>query len=368
MKTAIVSGAFYPHNSPRSFRTAELAKELARQGHQVTVYIPQNHYDYCDLKERYGIDIQFIDIKQQEGLDIKGNKISILIKRVLNRISGTYLGYPFIQYVWLLPRVFAESKGFDLLISIAVPHQIHWGVAKSFKKNAQLARIWIADCGDPFMLCKTDTFKKPFYFKAFEKSFCRRANFITVPIESAKTGYYPEFWHKIHVIPQGFDFTKIRKADQYIPNEVVTFIYAGGFIPGFRDPRPVLNFLIQQEIDFRFYVYTNQFHLLTDYLPVLKEKMVVNDYIDREELIYRMSSCDFVLNLENGTSVQMPSKLIDYALSGRPILSIVTQHVDTEKFLQFLQRDYTRQYMVNNLEDYNIKNVAMKFLELTNFY
>ena len=31
-KILVVSSAFYPENSPRSFRTTELVKELARQG------------------------------------------------------------------------------------------------------------------------------------------------------------------------------------------------------------------------------------------------------------------------------------------------------------------------------------------------
>ncbi|MBK7525412.1 MAG: hypothetical protein IPI53_15025 [Saprospiraceae bacterium] len=37
MKVLIISGDFYPVNSPRSFRTTELAKELSRQGNEVTL-------------------------------------------------------------------------------------------------------------------------------------------------------------------------------------------------------------------------------------------------------------------------------------------------------------------------------------------
>jgi len=36
-KILIVSNAFYPEISPRSFRTTELAKELSRQGHKDTL-------------------------------------------------------------------------------------------------------------------------------------------------------------------------------------------------------------------------------------------------------------------------------------------------------------------------------------------
>lgn len=36
-KILIVTNGYYPKNSPRSFRATEFAKELHRQGHQVTV-------------------------------------------------------------------------------------------------------------------------------------------------------------------------------------------------------------------------------------------------------------------------------------------------------------------------------------------
>ena len=364
MKILIVSGSFFPQYFPRSFRTTELAKELAVQNHHVTVFIPHTNYDYSSFMSEHNIDIKFVDIKQEKRVELKGNILANLLIRALKRFKNTYLGYPSIQYVWKLPKLFSKMEGYNLLISIAVPHPIHWGVEKSLRKNPRLAETWIADCGDPFMLCQTDTFKKPFYFKSFEKKFCRRANFITIPIETGKTGYYPEFRQKIHIIPQGFYFTTIRKVEKYVPNEVVTFAYAGSFIPGFRDPRPILDFLMEQPIDFRFFVYTNQSNLLENHKRMLGEKLLVYDYIDREELIYRMSSYDFVLNIENGTLVQIPSKLIDYALSGRPVLSIHSLHIDTEKFAQFLNRDYTQQYMINNIDDYDIKNVAKKFVDL----
>ena len=48
-KVLIVCCWFYPVNSPRAFRAAELAKELAFQGHDVTVLTPKNeeiHNEY----------------------------------------------------------------------------------------------------------------------------------------------------------------------------------------------------------------------------------------------------------------------------------------------------------------------------------
>jgi hypothetical protein len=67
---------------------------------------------------------------------------------------------------------YAES-GYDLLISIAAPHSIHWGIAWARKDGSPIAGIWIADCGDPFMGKENDTFRPPFYFRYLEKWFCQ---------------------------------------------------------------------------------------------------------------------------------------------------------------------------------------------------
>ena len=57
----IISQTFYPENSPRSFRTTELAKELARQGHYVTVLLPfgMNIPAIHEWAEEHGVQFQF---------------------------------------------------------------------------------------------------------------------------------------------------------------------------------------------------------------------------------------------------------------------------------------------------------------------
>src|SRR5699024_6823793 len=143
-----------------------------------------------------------------------------------------------------LKRKKKDKEYYDLLISIAVPHTIHWGVAAIWKKHNNLAKTWFADCGDPFMGQENDIFKYPFYFKYSEKWFCRKADYITVPTEASIKAYYSEFHHKIRIIPQGFKFEDIHVEENTYANPVPTFAYAGGFIPGRRDPTEFLNFLI----------------------------------------------------------------------------------------------------------------------------
>jgi len=368
MKVLIVSGYFHPQNNPRSYRTTELAKELARRGHDVKVYIPSINYDY----EAWGKSYRTLEICQCEAqtwkdVKIHGSGLKYWMRRIMKRILVQFFEYPSIQWYCRMPQILRHEKGYDMLISIAVPHTIHWGIARCIRRGMKPAKTWVADCGDPYMGCGTASFKPPFYFSFFEKSFCRRADYITIPIASAKAGYYPQFQDKMRVIPQAFSFDEAKIIDRYTPCEPVTFGYAGSFVMGERDPRPVLEYLSKIDLDFRFVVYTNQRDFFKDFLPVMGDKLVLKDYLPRNELLYELSKMDFLLNLEYKKPVQRPSKLIDYAFTRRPILSIYSQSFDSLKVNGFLHRDYSQRLMIDNLDDYHIKNVAEKFINLTNY-
>ena len=365
MKILIVSCAFMPSNSPRAFRTTELAKQLARLGNDVDVYIPQNNYDYTNFNKEYpSVKIKYIDINFSM-LNTGGNKIKGTIAYILNRLAGIFLQLPDIKFYTKLPKIFENTNGYDAMITIAVPHPIHWGMANAIKKNPNIAKKWIADCGDPFMLCKTTKPANPFYFKYFEKSWCRRCDYISVPTEGSRSGYYQEFSDKIRVIPQGFNFQETQ-ADKigYEPNKVITFCYSGSFILNKRDIRPILNLLSILNIDFNFHVYTKQEYMLEEYKDKLKGKLFIHSYIPRKELFEVLCKSDFLLNLENGTGIQTPSKLIDYALSKRPILSLDSNNLDIEKFKDFLNRDYSKRMIIEDISQYDIRKVANQFLEL----
>ncbi len=88
--------------------------------------------------------------------------------------------------------------------------------------------------------------------------------------------------------------------------------------------------------------------------------------IARSEILKQLSRFDFLINILNDGSVQSPSKLIDYTLSQRPILNISTKPTESqiEIFNEFIGGCYEKQYKVPNIEDYNIKNVCKKFIDL----
>lgn len=362
-KILIVSAAFFPQNSPRAFRTTELACELARQGHRVVVYIPEMGYDYLGYAKENNLEVRSLGKIRFKEIQLKGKGFVLFIRRLLRRSLGMLFEYPQIELMFKVFHSLKNEKGYDLLISIAVPYPIHWGVALINPKKKGIANTWVADCGDPYMGHTTDTFKKIFYFKYIEKWFCRKADYITIPFEGARSGYYPEFQDKIRIIPQGFRLEGLDLPEYKKNGNCPTFAYAGGFIPGKRDPRAMLDFLVNCQKDFRFIVYTSSVGILQPYKDKLKGKLIIRKYIPRDELLKVLSQLDFLVNFDNNTKSQLPSKLIDYAIIGRPVFN-VTLNTDFNVLGNFLDGNYAKQMKLESAKNYDIKLVATKFITL----
>lgn len=370
-KILIVSKVFFPENSPRANRTTELAKEFSRQGYDVTVCIPD--LMTTDLNENPEFsNIKFVSLGKSKYQKVSGKSI---LGRFLVRFSKMIFEYPDIQLVNMISKTLKKLNGYDLLISIAVPHPIHWGVNKAIKQNKLLTKCWIADCGDPYMGCRTDSFKKLFYFKYIEKAWCKVCNYIAIPHEAMIVDYYSEFESKIKVIPQGFNLDEYT-FDTYLPNKIPTFAYAGVLSEKFRNPLPLINYLNSLNIDFKFIVYTKS-TLLDNFKNDANKKIEIRSYIPRAELLNDLSKMDFLINFEN-CSIQKslnktvendiiystPSKIIDYSIVNRPVLS-VSNELNFAVINQFLSGDYSNKQILPDLSRFDIKNIVNQFLNLT---
>ena len=361
MKILIITRNIYPMQSPRAFRATELAKELVRQGHSVTVYALLGEYDYSVFQRETGIVVKPLGKSKWGNIDSTGGYVRNVFTAIGNRTIKRLLYFPFIELASMTKKVIKrEWRNYDLLITIAFPHSIHWGAAFAKGSKQEFIR-WISDCGDPFMGDKMN--RVPWYFKYIEKYWCKRTDYITVPIEGAIKAYYPEFRDKIRVVPQGFDFSTV-KTIAYEGNDVPTFAFAGKVYPGTRDPKAFLEFLSHIKRDFRFIVYSNTKGFFEQFKPVLGEKLIINGYIPREDLLGILSKMDFLVNIVNASDTQSPSKLIDYALVKRPILDITSSFAEQDVFYSFLNGDYERRHAEIDISQYDICTIAKKFVDL----
>jgi glycosyltransferase involved in cell wall biosynthesis len=359
-KICIISASFFPELSPRAHRTTELAKELSAQGHDLTVYIPFKGEDYLTFAKEQRINLVNLGNLNWQDIELKGGKIRLFVRRVMRRLLHQVMEWPDIELMFKVNKAFRNDIYYDLIISVAVPYPVHWGVALAGKS---LHGCWIADCGDPYMGDTTDSFRKMFYFRYIEKWFCRKADYLTVPFEGARAAYYPEFHDKIRIIPQGFKIEDLILPAYHKTTNYPVFAYAGGFIAGKRDPRPMLEFLASYTSDFRFFIYTSQPEFLREAKIRLGDKLQIKSYIPRNELLIILSGMDFLVNLDNNVPTQLPSKLIDYAIAGRPVLNI-RNDTDLPILAQFMEGDYSGKMLFDPITSYDIRNVARAFVNL----
>lgn len=364
----IVGRTFYPEQSPRSFRTSELATELARQGHQVDVLLPQSLQEKIASDFNNSVGLTFMYYGPLKWKSFERSKISWIgdWKRKFGRMLFLLFEYPNIEIYFKLPQKLKTLKGYDVMISIAVPHENHWAIAKVRTSSHPIAKTWIADCGDPFVMNVTETIAPPFYFNFLENSFLKKADFVTVPTENSVVGYNRKYHNKFRVIPQGFNFDEVKIANVEPDYSEPTFAYAGNVSPiGIRSLHPFIKSLKEMGQPFVFHVFgANAKAVLKDQVKEYESQFILHNAIPRNELLFKLSEMDFLVNLDNGTHLNTPSKLIDYALAQRPILNIDPIKPNSEKIVKFLNGDYTEALVVNNIEAYNITNVANNFLKL----
>lgn len=359
MKILIVSQYFPPYNTPRAFRTFELAKELAKEGHCVTVYSLIGKQDITAIEKKYGFSIKDLGPSRFGNVDSTGYWNKNIIYRACSHIFSKY-EFPSFELSFLIKKRIKNVEEYDAIISIAWPFWIHFGIGL-LKKNSSIFPIWISDCGDPFT--GNPFIKYPRFFKRIEKWWAEKTDFITVPLVEAKQAYFPECQEKIRVIPQGFDFSSVQLS-QYCAHSVPVFVYAGSFYEGVRDPRNLLDYLTIVPKQFIFKVYTNEPEKLSNYVKLLGDKLIISKYIKREQLLLELSSADFLINIKNIGTVQSPSKLIDYTLANRPILTLTSsfEEEDRLKFMSFLEGNYSSQDQRLDISSYDIKNVANNFV------
>lgn len=363
----IVTRSFYPQYSPRAHRATELAKEFSLLGHNVTILTPKTSVHF-EFEKKYNLVIEDLGQLKFKDIQLIGDGVFFNLRRFIRRLLNLFFEYPDIQLVWMIKnKLLKNQRMFDLVLSIATPFPIHWGVAKALRQKNNISKIWIADCGDPYMKSDADTFPKMFYFNYCENMFLKKATFISVPFEEMKYKFNQKYINKFVTIPQGFKMENL-KLPQYHQNEIPTFIYAGTVIPGKRDPFSLIEFLLNHKINFQFILYSKEKHHFNKFLNIIGKKIIFKDPIQRNQLIVELSKADFLVNVDmdnyNGVLRAVPTKLIDYYISGRPILSYEQSNLPQETVLKFIKGDYSDAYIDKNIDRYKIEKVALKFLSL----
>jgi len=293
--------------------------------------------------------------------------------KIIYDLTWKKLYWPESTCLWFF---FARSKAlnltkefsFDAIISTSTPYTGHL-VGKTIKQaNPNIP--WTVDIGDPFSLGEP-AWNNVFLYSRLnyrsEAEVLNLADSIVFTVETCKKAYtklYPGIEDKVTVIPPLFSGvtssnkikTKFRKGR--------LLVFAGSLYKGIRNPTYLLKLLsgvfeLAPETEVHFYGRINDCaSLFEPYLLKYPKNIFIHGLVDRRAAADAMDKADILINIANRTLFQLPSKLVDYMASGKPILNIIS--IEDDNSVLFLS-SYVRTVNFMECPSENINHNIEKF-------
>jgi glycosyltransferase involved in cell wall biosynthesis len=222
------------------------------------------------------------------------------------------------------------------VVSVSEPFTGHL-VGLDLRERLPEAR-WLVDLGDPFsFLERTPTNNRALYRRlnaAVEREVFRRADaaaVTTVPTRDIYRKLFPESAAKVHVVPPlAPDLDALPPHPPVFSGDRVRLVYSGTLLRAIRSPEFLLRlFETLQRTRFAGRV---ELHFLGNvgdcrecfepYRGWIGRGIFLHGKVSREHAVQAMREAAVLVNLGNDTSFQLPSKVLEYAALGKPVLNL----------------------------------------------
>jgi len=414
MNILIITNAYTPIISARAFRWSAIAEIWAQQGHHIDVVccwhtgLPRN--DTIKgvnvfrvggrLSERLRGKLEsskkhLATVKKDKNKNTNNNAYSslfaILIRMLkrLHDITWKKIYWPDYACIWFFQAFRCANKlcshsRYDAIISVSIPFTCHL-IGLRLEKNLN-GVPWLVDVGDPFCFMDTTPVNNHMLYKRLnyraEKQVFQSAKWITVTNDKTANLYktiFPESSNKIKVIPPLFDDRiKIRKnGTKLFDKHKINLSYIGNFYKVTREPddlllllRSILNQFphFKQRLLFHIFGNTGGFEKEFEKYSDLSENVILHGSVSKDTVLRVINETDFLINIGNKTNYQIPSKIVEYAASGKPIINICSMYDDSSLlFLKdypliknfFINRKYTSE-TIDEISQFINENINHK--------
>tara|TARA_B100001173_G_scaffold11503_1_gene9807 strand:- start:2028 stop:3248 length:1221 start_codon:yes stop_codon:yes gene_type:complete len=334
----IVTHQFIPHQSPRTTRWKLLYDELIESGYDVTVITgtlqlsEDPNIKYIGNKKASGI-VKNLRIQSNIKQDSRYKNYLYKLLKKIYRFFYKFFAWPDYTMFWIFSIWKNRKKidiDYDLIISVSLPFSSH---VAAYIINKDKNKKWIMDIGDPFSL-KTNAFENNRYlYKSlnyyFENKFYKKAHQVVFTHQESADEHkiffnMPENKVTIGSPISTFSQELFQKSVSFnYETKPITIGYFGVLTKGVRSPSQVLKFF--QQTDFVLHWYTN-----SDSKEMIKQNKIdfnrnkLFDMVTRNEALEKMvTSLHCLLSIGNLNPAQLPSKIIEYISTGKPVLHFV---------------------------------------------
>lgn len=363
MRILIISAWYHPFIHPRAHRWTHVAEHWAAQGHEVHVVcsrrrdcpseavqggVSVHRVGFDSLKEVVYFALRTQTGRGRVGAAVRPPGLGTRLLAWLYRVFWKNLYFPDDACLWYFParrRVLTllEKQSFDAVVSVSLPFTGHLiGLAA---KRRFTGIPWLADIGDPFTIQAKPLNNARLYGRIsrnLERKVLRCADAAVVTHAGAVRAYRAAFGDvtdRLAVVPPLWSESAIVPVEA-LPGEGGILIgYFGALYAPVRTPDAFLDLLektrrLRSDSAARLSVQVYG-EIFPEFFKKLHEAPGVHLHglRSREEAWSAMLRMDVLLHIGNSTAYQLPSKVVDYLASGKPVLHL--SYVDDDPFLDF---------------------------------
>ena len=396
----VITHSYKPLLNPRAFRWSAILEEWAKDGTKIDLItswqpglareeiINDVHIFRVNdsLIEKLRSKLIKSDRKTTSKKTINQPQNSLKLKKIAKSFLQTLhdqtwknLYWPDYATLWKKTAIknaeyLLDREHYDTLITISDPFTSHVVGYKLKEKYPHLQ--WLVDIGDPFCF-RHDTptnnhllYKKKNY--KTERNIFAKADYVSVTTDTTKEKYaqlFPESAHKIKVIPPLMaPSQKVQTNKINTPYSKLKLVYIGTLYKAIRNPNYLMRLFdtIQKQtstndIELHFYGGINDCHAEFESYRHLKNKnLFLHGLVPREEVLQAMEDAAVLVNIGNDNIYQLPSKIVEYVITGKPIINIVKLANDSST--QFLA-NYPAKIIINDTSQSIFEDELTKCLQ-----
>lgn len=256
--------------------------------------------------------------------------------------------WPDTSVLWYFPArslavSLTDTEAYDAVVSVS-PTFTAVLVGLSATRNGRKVR-WIMDLGDPFSLQEESPPNNAALYGALnrfvERNALQSAAGVAVTNDATRDLYaaaFPECAHKVVVIPPLLSVPEAAAASPFPHREgALRLVFVGTLYQGLRAP----DFLISvfaavverkpgAHLELHFYGDSSACGgSFAAVQGLVGTHIFLQGMVDRSVVAAAIEHGDVLVNIGNATSHQLPSKLVEYVASGKPILNIARTSSDS---------------------------------------
>ncbi|HUS89960.1 MAG TPA: glycosyltransferase, partial [Desulfosporosinus sp.] len=233
---------------------------------------------------------------------------------------------------------------YDGIISVSHPFSDHL-VGFAIKRLRPGLR-WLVDLGDPFSYVEQNATNNQWLYRRLnymaEQRIFHRAEAITVTTPETQRKYvdlFPGANGKIHVIPPVISWDgDLSKGPAPIQEDNrIVLVYAGTLYRNIRGPDFLLRLcvgLFKTKLGARLELHifgniSDVEECFKSYPAFLGKKIFIHGLVSHDVARQAIQEANILVNIGNETSYQLPSKVVEYASTGKPVLNLAGNKDDT---------------------------------------